>query len=355
MIAVLKDFYKGKTVFVTGHTGFKGTWLVKILINLGAKVVGYSLQPNTEPNVYHLANVDNKIVSIIGDVRDYERLFGVISEYKPEIIFHLAAQPLVRESYINPKYTYETNSLGTLNILEIIRKTDFVKSVINITTDKVYRNLEIDRGYKEDEELDGFDPYSNSKSVSELITNTYKRSFFADNTVRISTVRAGNVIGGGDFSKDRIIPDCVKSIINDQVMVIRNPYSIRPYQHVIEPLMVYLMLAMMQYNDERYVGSYNVGPEEESCVTTGTLVDLFFSHFENTKGYKVQSDYGPHEANFLKLDIGKIKTTLSWAPKWNINKAVEKTADWVKEYINNQANISNFMDHQINEYMEGSL
>ncbi len=347
----LKSFYTGKTVFVTGHTGFKGSWLTKVLIQLGAKVIGYSLEPNTNPNLFELSKVESEIISIIGDVRDYDKLKSTIELYKPEIVFHLAAQPLVRQSYLNPVYTYETNVFGTLYLLEVCRQNDFIKSMVNVTTDKVYKNNETNEAYSEEQPLDGFDPYSNSKSVSELITATYKRSFPKSN-LSISTVRAGNVIGGGDFSKDRIIPDCVKSVMNNQTMIVRNPDSIRPYQHVLEPIIGYLLVAMKQYDDQSYASEYNIGPDLEGCITTKDLVEMFFKHYGNRGTWKIQSDGGPHEAKYLRLDTTKFKKRFTWNPVWTIEEAVIKTVEWTKTYIENPNNVPIIMENQIKEYME---
>ncbi len=250
----------------------------------------------------------------------------------PEIVFHLAAQPIVRTSYEDPVYTYETNVMGTVNILECVRKSNTVKSFLNVTTDKVYKNNEWEWGYREDEYLDGYDPYSNSKSCSELVTHSYKNSFFSskDSKVRISTARAGNVIGGGDFAKDRIVPDCIRAVQNSQKIGVRNPYSIRPFQHVLEPLFAYLMIAKCQYEDENYAGYYNVGPNEEDCITTGELVTLFCKHWGEDANWENQFVGGPHEANFLKLDCSKIKRTFGWRPTWNVEKAIEKTVEFEK-------------------------
>lgn len=247
------SFYKGKKVFVTGHTGFKGSWLCKILANAGAVVTGYSLTPPTSPSLFEIAGIEQDVHSVIGDIRDYKALKTAFDEAQPEIVLHLAAQPIVRDSYKDPAYTYETNVMGTVNILECVRNNSCVKSFLNVTTDKVYLNKEWAWGYRENEELDGYDPYSNSKSCSELVTHSYKNSFFNDNHVAISTARAGNVIGGGDFANDRIIPDCIRAAIKQEDIVVRNPFSTRPYQHVLEPLYAYLMIAAMQYQDAKYL------------------------------------------------------------------------------------------------------
>lgn len=345
------DFYKGKKVLVTGHTGFKGTWLCKILINAGADVVGYALKPNTSPNLFEISKIENNMKSIIGDIRDLKRLKEVFDEIKPEIVIHLAAQPIVRTSYEEPVYTYETNVMGTVNVLECVRNCESVKSFLNVTTDKVYKNNEWEWGYREDECLDGFDPYSNSKSCSELVTHCYKNSFFADNKVRISTARAGNVIGGGDFAKDRIIPDCVRAAIQGKNINVRNPYSIRPYQHVLEPIFAYLMIAQKQYENEEYTGYYNVGPDECDCITTGQITDLFCKYWGNGLSWENKSVDGPHEANFLKLDCSKIKRKFNWKPTWHIDEAIKKTVEFSKKYLSND-DIAKCMDEQINEFIE---
>jgi CDP-glucose 4,6-dehydratase len=346
------SFYKNKRVFITGHTGFKGSWLCKILVLAGAKVTGYALEPNTKPSMFELLNIDKNIASIIGDVRDYDHLYEAIKKAKPEIVFHLAAQPIVRESYNNPRYTYESNVMGTVNLLEAIRNTKGIKSVVNITTDKVYLNKEWCWGYREDEELCGYDPYSNSKSCSELVTYSYNKSFFdSDNSISVSTARSGNVIGGGDFAKDRIIPDCVRSAINNEDIIVRNPYSIRPYQHVLDCLYGYLLLAKSQYNNKDISGSYNFGPNEESMITTGDLASLFCEKWQSIKWIN-KSDHGPHEANFLKLDCSKAKKVLHFEPKIPIEKAIELVVEWHKAYINKK-DLNKITDKQILNYFNG--
>lgn len=344
------NFYNGKRVFVTGHTGFKGTWLCRMLINAGAHVTGYSLEAPTEPNLFALADVEHKMDSIIGDIRDFDALKVAFEKANPEIVLHLAAQPIVRDSYKDPRYTYETNVIGTVNILECVRASRSVRSFLNVTTDKVYKNNEWEWGYREDEPLDGFDPYSNSKSCSELVTHSYKSSFFEDGRVAISTARAGNVIGGGDFANERIIPDCVRSILKNDRVIIRNPNSTRPYQHVLEPLYAYLMIAQKQYEDANFAGYYNVGPDECDCVTTGSLVKLFCEKWDSGLQAEIQQVDGPHEANFLKLDCSKLKKTFNWKPKWNIETAIEKTVDWTRVYVNG-GDISKIMDEQICEFL----
>lgn len=346
------SFYKNKTVLVTGHTGFKGSWLCHILLHLGAKVIGYSLEPETTPNLFSLSNLENKMTSIIGDIRDFNKLMNIFETYKPQIVLHLAAQPIVRDSYKNPRFTYDTNVMGTVNIMECIRQTSFVKSVVNITTDKVYKNNEWIWGYRENEPLDGYDPYSNSKSCSELVTHSYIRSFFKNRDVSVSTARAGNVIGGGDFSNDRIIPDCVRAANDKKEIIVRNPYSTRPYQHVLEPLFAYLMIAQMQYENKKYQSSYNVGPDDCDCVTTGQLADIFCEKWGNGLIWKnVSEKNAPHEANFLKLDCTKLKSMFDWSPKWHINEAVAKTCNFTKVWLDNGDIYKEIID-QIRQYME---
>lgn len=344
------SFYKGKTVLVTGHTGFKGSWLCKILIMAGAKVIGYSLKPSTKPNLYSLLSLDKELISIIGDIRDYRKLLSVFIKHHPEIIFHLAAQPIVRESYRKPLYTYEVNVLGTVNLLECIRSVNCVRSIVNVTTDKVYENNEqANYSFVEGDKLNGYDPYSNSKSCSELVTYSYNKCFFSPRSIAVSTVRAGNVIGGGDFSQDRIIPDCIKSIMSDSLMLMRNPNSIRPYQHVLEPLHCYLMIGKYQFLDNTYCGAYNIGPNSEDCVTTEILVQYFQSFFPASFKYKVQHDGGPHEASFLRLDNSKIKRVFDWLPKTSIKDAIRLTAEWSKVYISG-ASVKAVTEQQITEF-----
>ena len=346
------NFYKGKRVFVTGHTGFKGSWLCKILTMAGAEVTGYSLEPPTEPSLFEIADIGKNITSVIGDISDYEKLKAAFDKAQPEIVLHLAAQPIVRDSYKDPAYTYRTNVMGTVNILECVRNSDCVKSFLNVTTDKVYKNKEWEWGYRENEELDGFDPYSNSKSCSELVTHSYKCSFFAEVRTAISTARAGNVIGGGDFANDRIIPDCIRSAEKGEDIIVRNPYSTRPYQHVLEPLCAYLMIAQKQYEDIKYEGWYNVGPDECDCVTTGELADIFCKCWgENIRWKNVAEKNAPHEASFLKLDCSKIKSVFGWKPRWHIQDAVEKTVEWTKVRLSGEG-VNQCMEKQINEFME---
>lgn len=345
------SFYKDKRVFVTGHTGFKGTWLCRMLVNAGAIVTGYSLEPPTEPNLYSLAGLEGKITSVIGDIRDFSHLKQAFDRARPEIVLHLAAQPIVRDSYRDPRYTYETNVMGTVNLLECVRLSDCVKSVLNVTTDKVYKNNEWCWGYREDEPLDGFDPYSNSKSCSELVTHSYINSFF-EGKLPVSTARAGNVIGGGDFANDRIIPDCVRAMAAGKTIGVRNPYSTRPYQHVLEPLAMYLTIAQKQYEDASYAGFYNVGPDECDCVTTGALVDLFCRCWGEGAAWENQAQANaPHEATFLKLDCSKVKAVFGWKPRWHIAQCMEMTCRFSKVWLAG-GDIPAEMDAQIQEFME---
>lgn len=344
------EFYRGKRVLVTGHMGFKGSWLCQILVMAGADVTGYSLNPPTEPNLFDMIGLKERMKSVTGDIRDREKLLLVFQETRPEIVLHLAAQPIVRESYKDPVYTYETNVMGTVNVLECIRQTDSVKSFLNVTTDKVYYNREWEWGYREEDPLDGFDPYSNSKSCSELVTHSYKNSFFADGRVAISTARAGNVIGGGDFAHDRIIPDCIRASLKREGIVVRNPHSTRPYQHVLEPLAVYLMIAAKQYEDGRYAGYYNVGPDDKDCVTTGQLVELFCRLWGEEQFWINQYDGGPHEANFLKLDCSRVKSVFGWKPIWGVEDALKKVVEWSKVYACG-GDVAECMEKQINEFM----
>jgi len=346
------EFYKGKRVFVTGHTGFKGTWLCNILINAGANVTGYSLPAPTNPSLFEISGIEKRMNSIIGDIRDFDCLKDAFETAEPEIVFHLAAQPIVRESYKNPRYTYETNVMGTVNLLECVRLSHCVKSVLNITTDKVYSNKEWIWGYRENEELNGFDPYSNSKSCSELVTHSYKNSFFNNGNPVVSTARAGNVIGGGDFASDRIIPDCVRAMKKQKKIIVRNPSSIRPYQHVLEPVNVYLMIAKKQYENPSYQGCYNIGPDDCDCITTGELVDLFCELWGNNASWENHSEANsPHEMNILKLDCNKLKTTFGWKPRWNISECMKMTVRFSKIWMDN-GDILSEMNDEIKIFME---
>ena len=348
------SFYKDKKVLITGHTGFKGSWMCKMLVNSGSKVVGYALEPPTAPSLYEICNLSKQMESIKGDIRNLYHLQQVFDRVKPEIVIHMAAQPIVRDSYKNPVYTYDVNVMGTVNVLEASRNTDSVRSVVNVTTDKVYLNKEWEWGYRENEELKGYDPYSNSKSCSELVTYSYINSFFKERNIAISTARAGNVIGGGDFARDRIIPDCIRAASKGKDIVVRNPYSIRPYQHVLEPIAVYLMLAEKQYQNLPLAGNYNVGPDDTDCWTTGELVSLFCKQWneamQTTISWDNISDAGPHEANFLKLDCSRLKNTFNWKPRWNVETAMMKIIEWNQEYLGD-GDVAACMDRQIEEFL----
>lgn len=348
-------FYKGKRILVTGHTGFKGAWMCETLLLVGAEVTGYALEPPTQPSLFGLLGLQERMDSRRGDIRDLAHLRSVFEEKKPEIVIHMAAQPIVRESYKNPVYTYDVNVMGTVNMLECIRMTDCVGSFVNVTTDKVYKNKEWEWGYRENEELNGYDPYSNSKSCSELVTDSYKNSFFQDREIAISTMRAGNVIGGGDFAADRIIPDCVRAAMDKKDIIIRNPYAVRPFQHVLEPVMAYLMVAARQYESKELAGSYNIGPDESDCITTGELSNLFCKLWMEKTGSKIKwvnrYDGGPHEAGFLKLDCSKLKKCFAWKPLWNIETALDRA---ITLYLScgRDSDVRNCMDAQINEYIQ---
>mgnify|MGYP002626275792 CR=1 FL=1 len=345
------NFYKDKRVLITGHTGFKGAWLCRILTNANAKVTGYALNSPTDPALFPICGVENRMQSVVGDVRNLECLRQVFEETEPEIVFHLAAQPIVRDSYKNPVYTYETNVMGTVNVCECVRLSGSVRSFLNVTTDKVYHNNEWEWGYRENEPLDGYDPYSNSKSCSELVTHSYCNSFFEEQGIAVSTARAGNVIGGGDFANDRIVPDCVRAAQKGDKIIVRNPNSTRPYQHVLEPLAAYLMIAAKQYEDKTFAGAYNVGPDESDCVTTGNLVDTFCRIWGDGLTWVNQSDNGPHEANFLKLDCSRLKRKFGWRPRWNFETAIEKSVEWSKVFLSG-GDITACMDAQIKDFFD---
>ncbi|MCR5592019.1 MAG: CDP-glucose 4,6-dehydratase [Lachnospiraceae bacterium] len=358
------EFYKGKKVLITGHTGFKGSWMTAVLLLLGADAIGYALRPDEKPNLHELCGFDGKVTgypgkltNVYGDIRDLELLRETFDKARPEIVIHMAAQPLVRRSYEDPVGTYSTNVMGTVNVLECCRTQESIKSVINVTTDKVYRNQERAEGYREDEELCGYDPYSNSKSCSELVTDSYRNSFLRDKNIAVTTMRAGNVIGGGDFAKDRIIPDCVRAAMAGEDIIVRNPRSTRPYQHVLEPVICYLWTAARQYTDPSIAGCYNVGPDDEDAVTTAQIAtkfcDLWNARSNSTTAWKDVSDGGPHEANYLKLDCTKIKEELAWHPVWNIDRAMSELVRWYKTYSEGGDHCE-VMHDQIMTYIEES-
>lgn len=414
-ISDILEFYNGKKVLVTGHTGFKGSWMLSVLEKCGAQICGYALMPPTDPSLFKLLGymtdsnrggeiikevaegADTKLGStsigsngasltnVYADICDLDKLKDTFASFQPEIVIHMAAQPIVRESYRDPVGTYATNVMGTVNVMECIRQTPSVKSFINVTTDKVYKNRERQEGYREEEELNGYDPYSNSKSCSELVTDSYKKSFFVDEEtgesklpdgrrVAITTMRAGNVIGGGDFAKDRIIPDCVKAAMKGGDIIVRNPYSIRPYQHVLEPVCMYLYVAMKQYENINFASSYNIGPRDEDCWTTGEIttafcdiwneasrmsvedcdIDKIKSNSDNTDVKWINKhDGGPHEATFLKLNCSKVRDTFGWKPVWSVRDAMEKIVEWSKVYEtdNSVKFMKSVTNRQIEQYL----
>jgi len=344
------DFYQGKRVFVTGHTGFKGSWLCTMLTMAGAEVTGFALSPNTSTNLWQLSGLESRMHSVYGDIRNFDTLWNAFELAKPEIVLHLAAQPIVRESYRDPVGTYSTNVMGTVHILDCVRRSGTVRSVLNVTTDKVYENRGWPWGYRETDGLNGFDPYANSKSCSELVTDSYRNSFFTETQTAVSTARAGNVIGGGDFSKDRIIPDCVRAVQAGVPIQVRNPSSIRPYQHVLEPLSAYLLLAQRQYEDSGVSGHYNVGPDSTDCLTTENLVNLFCQAWGEGASWAYIGQDGPHEDTILRLDCSKIQNTLGWHPRWHTGRAIEETVAWTRIWLAG-GSVPACMERQISAYL----
>jgi CDP-glucose 4,6-dehydratase len=352
-------FWKDKRVFLTGHTGFKGSWLSIWLHAMGAKVTGFALQPQTNPSLFEAARVDELVDSIIGDIRDAEALGKAMQQSNPEIVIHMAAQPLVRESYRNPVETYSTNVMGTVHLFESVRKCSSVKAVINVTTDKCYENQEWVWGYRENEPMGGYDPYSNSKACSELVTSSYRSSFFnpveyAQHGVAVASARAGNVIGGGDWAKDRLIPDCIQSLVNHEPIIIRNPHAIRPWQHVLEPLSGYLLLAEKLYNDgTHYAEAWNFGPNDDDAKPVEWIVKKMIQNWDGQASYQVDGGNHPHEAGYLKLDCSKAKMKLGWQPRWNIGTAIEKIVEWVGSYENGD-NVRNVCQKQLQDYLSST-
>lgn len=339
LTSVDPGFWKGKSVFLTGHTGFKGGWLSLWLASMGAKVTGYALAPNTNPNFFQVANVEGGLAcSHIADIRDLEKLQKAMRDAQPEIVIHMAAQPLVRYSYANPVETYATNVMGTVHVLESIRALDCVRAAVIVTTDKCYENKEWVWGYRENEPMGGFDPYSNSKGCAELVTSAYRQSFFApekyaQHRVAVASARAGNVIGGGDWSQDRLIPDAIKAFESNQPLVIRNPLATRPWQHVLEPLSGYLVLAQALYQEgEQFNGGWNFGPRDEDARPVQEVVNLLIKNWGTGASWKQDQKEQPHEAHALKLDCSKAHQYLHWVPRWTLEQAIENITQWQQAY-----------------------
>lgn len=355
-----KSFWNGKRVFITGHTGFKGSWLCLFLHSLGADITGYALEPPTNPSMFDLCDIGHIVNSVIGDIRDTEKLSIALKTTEPEIVIHMAAQPIVRESYRNPVETYEVNTMGTVYLLEELRKIKSVKSIVNVTTDKCYENKEWYWGYREIDQLGGYDPYSNSKSCSEMVTLSYRNSFFNPQNygihgVGIASARAGNVIGGGDWATDRLVPDCLKAIIEKKEMSIRNPKSIRPWQHVLEPLYGYILLSQKLYFEgDKYSSSWNFGPSEDDAKPVEWILKKIYEKWGVTLSYNIETLDNLHEANYLKLDCSKAKYMLEWTPKWGLEYALEKVVEWAKAY-SKSTNLVEVSLSQIEEYSKDRI
>jgi CDP-glucose 4,6-dehydratase len=351
-------FWLGRRVFITGHTGFKGSWLCLWLHSLGAKITGFALSPPTDPSLYELCGVEKLVHSVYGDVRDYESLRRVVSETAPEVVIHMAAKPIVRESYRNPVETYQTNVIGTVNLLEAVRGSKSVRAVVVITSDKCYENREWLWGYRESDNLGGYDPYSSSKACSELVTASYRNSFFNPGEyhihgVALASARAGNVIGGGDWSPDRLVPDCVRALLKGEKIVLRNPDSIRPWQHVLEPLCGYLVLATRLYeNGAPYAQAWNFGPADIDEKPVKWLVERLCSRWGRNASYKAEEGAQLHEAHYLRLDSSKARMELGWRPCWNLEKAVDSIAEWTLAYEQRQ-DVKTVCLKQIADYMRG--
>jgi CDP-glucose 4,6-dehydratase len=356
MVASLFDgFYKGRKVFLTGHTGFKGSWLSILLYSLGADVYGYALDPPTKPSLYDLANVDKLVSSTIGDIRDYKLLLETIKKVKPEVVIHMAAQPLVRESYKNPRETYEINVMGTVNLLDAVRQVNGVKAVLNVTSDKCYENKEWLWGYRENEAMGGYDPYSNSKGCSELVTSSFRTSFFNPKEynkhgVALASARAGNVIGGGDWAEDRLIPDFMRAIFSGKKVKIRSPYAIRPWQHVLEPLSGYLALCKNLYTGgTAFAEGWNFGSDDNDAQNVEWISKTICNLWGKGASFEIDKNPQPHEANYLKLDCSKAKALLGWTPKWDIETTLKSIVDWNKAFVAG-ANMREMTENQIKDY-----
>jgi len=349
------DFYKGRKVLITGHNGFKGSWLSILLHWLGADVYGYALKPHTNPSLFEIAKVDQLVSSTIGDVRDFKFLLKTLIEIQPQIIIHMAAQPIVRESYRNPRETYEVNVMGIVNLLEAARQVKNVKAILNVTTDKCYENKEWLWGYRENEPMGGYDPYSNSKGCSELITSAFRSSFFNPKEYKIhgvalASARAGNVIGGGDWADDRLIPDFIRSIMLGDKVKIRSPYAIRPWQHVLEPLSGYLTLCEKLYSaGPSFAEGWNFGPEDSDSKSVEWITNKICQFWGNEASYELDKNPQPHESSYLKLDCSKAKALLGWYPAWNIETALQMIVDWYKALSGN-VDMRKFTISQIEKY-----
>lgn len=352
----LAETYHGKRVLVTGHTGFKGSWLCILLNQLGAQVIGYALEANTRRDNFIVAALEEKIAHTIGDVRDFQKLHKTFEKWQPQFVFHLAAQPIVRTSYLNPKETYDINIGGTVNLLECCRLTDSVEVIVNVTSDKCYENREWIWGYREHDPLGGFDPYSSSKGCSELVTAAYRQSYFnpltcASHGKSLASARAGNVIGGGDWQQDRLIPDCIRALENGRPIDIRNPDAIRPWQFVLEPLSGYLLLAhRMNTEPQRYSEAWNFGPQHDAAISVGEMVSKVTNAWGSGQWTPMSEANSPHEANQLSLDISKANKILNWYPRWGVDKAVEKTVEWYKLY--SKTDPYNLCVRQIDEFRD---
>lgn len=350
------NIYAGKRVFLTGHTGFKGSWLALWLTKLGAKVCGYSLAPNTNPSMFTVLDIEHKIEkSIFGDILDEKTLEKALSEFQPDIVFHLAAQPLVRLSYREPILTYKTNVIGTLNVLEMAKRCKSVKTFVNITTDKCYENKEVNRGYKENEPMGGYDMYSSSKGCVEIMSSSFRRSFLQeDGTYAMATARAGNVIGGGDWAEDRLIPDCVRYINADEKIEIRNPIAVRPWQHVLEPLSGYLLLGQkLLEGGKKYAEGFNFGPNEDSVLRVAEVSEKACKYYGKGEVVIHKRD-NLHEANLLMLNIEKAEKVLGWTPTYTADEAVKNTIEWYKHFYAKDVDMYEFTMNQIKEY-EGNI
>lgn len=355
MSVIDPKFWRGKRVFLTGHTGFKGSWLSLWLQSIGAELHGYALNPPTNPALFDEARVAQGMMSVIGDVRDYGSLFAALKQSRAEIVIHMAAQPLVRLSYDQPVETYATNVMGTVHLLEAIRQVGGVRVVVNVTTDKCYENKEWVWGYREDEPMGGYDPYSNSKGCSELVTSAYRRSFFQKSDIALGSARAGNVIGGGDWALDRLVPDILRAFERKEPVVIRNPYATRPWQHVLEPLSGYLTLAQKLYDDgQSYAEGWNFGPHEEDAKPVQWIVEELVRDWGRGASWRLDCGDHPHEANYLKLDISKAKAKLGWEPRWSLAKALGEITDWHQSWLAGE-NVQQLCLRQIGQFNQSHV